>query len=116
MKAIAFILGVVLISGCTTTRIVVSDEYSPCKDSLYLSLKSQPLDQLTDREYEYLLMKDRDCLDFQRSQLQRVNKQAARESVWSSPMTWLWTTCGLIVGGMAAWMLLEGHGYGHHSY
>ncbi len=113
MRAFAFILGVILLSGCTTTQIVVSDEYSPCKDSLYLSLKSQPLDKLSDREYDYLLMKDQDCLEYQRLQSQRLNKQSVQESMWASPMTWLWTTCGLIMAGIAAWALLGGHGYDH---
>ncbi|GEM_PF-5232691 len=114
MKALGFILGVILLSGCTPTQIVVTDEYSPCKDSLYLSLKSQPLDKLSDREYDYLLMKDRECLEFQRSQSQRKNSQT--ESLWSSPMTWFWTTCGLIMAGIAAWALMGGHGFDHHSY
>lgn len=39
----------------------------PCVDSLYRSLKKRDLKELTEREYQYLLERDRACTEFQRT-------------------------------------------------
>ena len=36
----------------------------PCKDALYLELKTKKIDSMTDREYEYFLIKDKQCHDY----------------------------------------------------
>ena len=41
---------------------------SPCADSLYVALKSRPLDDMSEREYEYFLQKDASCAEFQRAE------------------------------------------------
>ena len=36
-------------------------QYDPCNDSLYISLISKSLDDMSEREYEYFLQKDKEC-------------------------------------------------------
>jgi hypothetical protein len=40
---------------------------SPCTDSLYVVLKARPLDSLSDREYRYLIERDKACAEYQQS-------------------------------------------------
>lgn len=42
---------------------------SPCNDSLYMSLKTVPMNKMTDREFEYFQQKDKDCNEFQKEEL-----------------------------------------------
>jgi len=42
---------------------VSNAQIDPCQDSLYLYLKSVPLDILTQRQYEYFMQKDKYCLE-----------------------------------------------------
>ena len=37
------------------------DSSSACSDSLYLKLKNEPIDSMTDREFAYYMTKDREC-------------------------------------------------------
>lgn len=49
--------------GATNTEAATRPEIvaGPCADSLYVALKSKPLDAMTDREYAYFVEKDRLC-------------------------------------------------------
>lgn len=38
---------------------------SPCADSLYQSLRAKPLRELSEREYEYFMQREKACTDFQ---------------------------------------------------
>jgi hypothetical protein len=40
-------------------------QLSPCTDPTYLELKQKKLADLTDREYEYFLLKDKQCWEYQ---------------------------------------------------
>ena len=37
---------------------------SPCEDETYLELKKKKLDEMSDREYEYFLVKDKQCNEY----------------------------------------------------
>ena len=37
---------------------------SPCKDETYIELKKKKLDEMSDREYEYFLVKDKQCNEY----------------------------------------------------
>ncbi|ODS29740.1 MAG: hypothetical protein SCARUB_05154 [Candidatus Scalindua rubra] len=50
--------------------------YNPCKDSLYLVLSKQDLNSLTDREYEYFMLKEKECSEYQRNGSQHTVKRA----------------------------------------
>jgi hypothetical protein len=38
---------------------------SPCADSLYQSLRAKPLQDLSEREYEYFMQREKACTDYQ---------------------------------------------------
>ncbi len=42
-----------------------TESWSPCRDSLFLVLRAQPLDSLSERQLRYMLQKDRECADYQ---------------------------------------------------
>jgi len=41
---------------------------SPCRDSLFLALRSQPPDSLSQGQLRYMLGKERECADYQKQQ------------------------------------------------
>jgi len=43
--------------------IVISQNYNPCNDSLYISLKQRDINELTEREYQYFIVKDKECFE-----------------------------------------------------
>lgn len=79
------IVVLVLVSGCGTTQMAswsdrparvrtapaeksrVALGPSPCADSLYVALKARPIDSLSDREYRYMMERDRACMEYQRT-------------------------------------------------
>lgn len=50
---------------------------NPCKDSVYLQLKTKSVEQLTEREYSYMMAKDRDCLTFNKDKNEVKKAQSA---------------------------------------
>ncbi|ODS29874.1 MAG: hypothetical protein SCARUB_05025 [Candidatus Scalindua rubra] len=50
--------------------------YNPCIDEKYLILKQKNLDDMTDREYEYFLMKEKECYEFRQSAQLDTKKQS----------------------------------------
>ena len=52
---------------------------SPCQDSLYQELKGRPLDQLSEREYDYLARRDRVCT---RYRIARVSAGESADGRW----------------------------------
>ncbi len=51
---------------------------NPCADSLYQVLRQKPLNDLTDREYEYFQLREKACMDYQRFSALANQPQAAR--------------------------------------
>ncbi len=47
---------------------------SPCNDSLYTSLKSKAIGQMTDREFAYFNQKEKDCAEFRKALMQEEVK------------------------------------------
>ena len=45
-----------------------NDNDNPCEDALLLQLKEKQLDELSDREYEYLLQKSTECANFKNTE------------------------------------------------
>ena len=77
-------LGLITLVACScapTSNYGFSPEYvrrpddalhegqSPCVDSLYLALGSEPLDDMSEREYEYFIQKDAACAEYQRAEM-----------------------------------------------
>jgi hypothetical protein len=64
IRALLVLLGIaVLIPAHTPAQEVVR---SPCADSLYQVLRGKPLNELTEREYEYFKQRETACTDYQR--------------------------------------------------
>lgn len=47
---------------------------SPCNDSLYVSLKSKAIGQMTDREFAYFNQKEKDCAEYRKALMQEEVK------------------------------------------
>ena len=48
---------------------------NPCNDSLYLVLKSTPLNHMTDREFSYFQETEKACASFNQTKLQEDTKK-----------------------------------------
>ena len=44
---------------------------NPCEDERYLEIKKKSLDEMTDREYTYFIQKDKECVEYKPSQLNK---------------------------------------------
>ncbi len=47
---------------------------SPCKDSLYVYLKTKTIAQMTEREFTYFNQKEKDCSEFRKALMQEEVK------------------------------------------
>jgi len=47
---------------------------SPCNDSLYVSLKTKAIGQMTDREFAYFNQKEKDCAEYRKALMQEEVK------------------------------------------
>lgn len=61
---IACIVFIAILLSTTTVTAQPEAGYHPCRDSLYSALKSRDINSLTDREYAYLMQRERACLDY----------------------------------------------------
>lgn len=68
-----------------------------CNDPTYLELKSKPLDQMTEREYEYFLLKERQCQEAQQHHAV-IGEIEKNRDAWSD---WIVATAILSVIGTA---------------
>lgn len=48
---------------------------SPCNDSLYVSLKTKAIGQMTDREFTYFNTKEKDCAEYRKAMMQEEVKK-----------------------------------------
>ena len=73
----------------------------PCQDSLYLELKTIPIDEMSDRQFEIFKQKDAACQDYQKTQatVEPANRTAeAAEKAVDSYNAWIWIS---IIGSVA---------------
>jgi len=75
-------------------------QYDPCNDSLYISLKSKSLDDLSEREYEYFSEKEKECYEYNRSQRELNAKIEARKTTRTSRTIQKEREYSLFKGGM----------------
>ena len=54
------------------SSFLFSEGLSPCEDILYLELKNKKLDEMSEREYEYFISKDKQCSEY--TSLKKNNK------------------------------------------
>ncbi len=62
---------------------------SPCNDSLYLVLKKVPLENMSERQYNYFIQKDKECASFQSVVLQENTKNECTEVTKSYVNTYI---------------------------
>lgn len=48
----------------TINLVSSANIYNPCKDELFLKIKQKELDEMSEREYQYFLQKDKECSEF----------------------------------------------------
>jgi hypothetical protein len=98
-RIIVFFL-LVLFFGCSSSNYAVIST-DVCQDEMYLSLKKLPLSSLTPQELQYMLEKERQCLE-----AKKINQIGLIEQRLQSIDKLLWTQfsfgifCGIIVGIM----------------
>ena len=56
---------------------IVEQSISPCLDTLYIKLKKEELEEMTDREYQYFLLKDEACMRYKDTQQVIQSQQSA---------------------------------------
>ena len=50
----------------TAVRKTKGPLYNPCRDERYLKIKSKPLDDMSDREYDYFNRKEAECSEYKK--------------------------------------------------
>lgn len=74
---------------------------SPCADSLYQSLRAKPLQDLSDREYEYFMQRENACTEYQTlNRLVNAPRPAAPATDWSRRSTETYTQASTLGGGV----------------
>lgn len=108
MKYIIILLIGFLLYGCgsasdyeykpekTKTKYV----FNPCKDSLYLALKIMPLDSLSDREYQYIRDKEKDCNEYTMFEAKQKTYAEDVESVSNMRSVWIGLAVVSVVAGV----------------
>lgn len=70
MKRTSILSALVLAAACLSALPARAQDappvQNPCADSLYQSLKGKALNQLTEREYQYFIARERACTDYLR--------------------------------------------------
>ena len=54
-----------------------NQQYNPCRDKKYLELKEKDLDSMSTREFEYFILKEKECSEYRRT---NVNIQKLKPS------------------------------------
>ena len=67
---------------------------SPCSDSLYVSLKSKSIAQMTEREFAYFNQKEKDCAEFRKAEMQEEVKVETLK-ITKKTMNTYWTIAAM---------------------
>src|SRR5690606_27897602 len=78
MRWLAYLVLIVLVvpSCASRAQAVALEPTSPCSNPTYTALKSRPVDELSEREYELLRELERACAQYQ---ITREEQRAAQE-------------------------------------
>ena len=58
--------------------ITYGQEYNPCKDKRFLSLRNIDLDEMSDRQYNYFIKKEEECSRY-KTKKKRINKKQTKK-------------------------------------
>ncbi len=67
---------------------------SPCSDSLYVSLKTKTIAQMTEREFAYFNQKEKDCAEFRKAEMQEEVKVETLK-ITKKTMNTYWTIAAI---------------------
>jgi hypothetical protein len=59
--------------------ITFGQEYNPCKDKRFLSLRNIELDEMSDREYNYFIKKEEECSKY-KTKMKRPKKKRSKKA------------------------------------
>lgn len=69
---------------------------NPCEDSTFVSLKKVPIDEMSQREYDYFMMMSKECVEF--AKMDTVEFRIKQESRLSKAMaTYTYFYIGMII-------------------
>ena len=81
-------------------------KYNPCKDSLFLIYKKLNIDSLSQRQYEYFTLKEKECAEYNKTVLQtNPNQQIADQ--YSSNSSIFIILAFIAALGTAAYVILS---------
>lgn len=64
--------------------MAISSGYNPCEDERYIQIKSKPLDDMSDREYNYFISINKECKEYQSKAQVSTPRPAARSPISSN--------------------------------
>lgn len=83
---------------------------NPCRDSLYILLKSQPLDSLSDREYQYMSDHEKGCQEYQAFLKKQKTYEKDVESASQTRSTWIGIMAAIICISLLTWAITTATG------
>lgn len=69
----------------TVTEITGESIYNPCNDELFIKIKQKDLDEMSDREYQYFLQKDKECSEFAKQRKYIISSQQINKVPTNKP-------------------------------
>jgi hypothetical protein len=103
MKKLRMTLILGLLSLTCLSQVPVA---SPCNDSLYTSLKSKAIGQMTDREFAYFNQKEKDCAEFRKALMQEeVKVETLNVAKKTMDTYWIILFVG-VAASLIPWLLL----------
>jgi hypothetical protein len=65
LRLLAILVSAILafgsLSGCASSQKIKDAVMLPCNDSAYQAIKLKPIEQMSEREFQYYLSKDAEC-------------------------------------------------------
>lgn len=99
------ILSVLLLAtACAPPPSQPTPELDPCEDARYQELREQDVDDMSEREYEYFLQRDRACTEYQATKPQRDAAEATSRSLNN---IWAGAIMSSLVGALAYWFAVQ---------
>ena len=75
-----------LLTGLLILSITFGQQYNPCKDKRFLSLRNIELDEMSDRQYNYFIKKEEECTKY-KAKLKRPNKKRSKKAYQNKKKT-----------------------------
>ena len=87
MKKLLLAIVIIFVVGCANKKVEPTPRIDPrehsCLDEKYLELKNKDIEKMTDREFQYFIAKDEECLTY------TISQREIKELSNIGYMTWL---------------------------